>query len=659
MQENWIGRSQGTQIGFTTESGTPLPVFTTRPDTVFGATFMVIAPEHPLVDELTVPERQVEVQRYVERAKATSEIDRLSTDREKTGVFTGSYAINPLNGEQVQLWIADYVLASYGTGVVMGVPAHDTRDFAFAKKYGVPMKLVIQPPDWEGTAQTVEDLQDAYVGPGKMVNSGEFDGIETPDPAIAAVTRGMEASGHGNATTNYRMRDWLISRQRYWGSPIPIVYCPLHGEVPLRDDQLPVELPEMADFAPDGSGRSPLARAAEWIKTTCPECGGPAERETDTMGGFACSSWYFLRFCSPDHGVAPFDRAKVDYWMPVDQYVGGAEHAVLQLLYARFWTRVMHDAGLIGFREPFYRLRNQGMLVVSTPHRRATDPNATEEWIPVTGEEAEALRAAGQSVEMRSAKMSKSLRNIITPDEMVTKYGADSLRMYEMFMAPFDQEVEWNEDGINGQRRFMGRVWNLVMDTWKHIHGGGFADTDVQLERLRHKTVKKVTEDMEQFRFNTMVSALMTFANALGERHRGGSWKTATFAQCLETLVLLLAPSAPFIAEGIWQQTGGFGRGVASSHFAGAAQTKFGPAGSVHQQTWPAYDDALTLDNVVTVVVQVNGKVRDRLELSADVDQAHVQQEALSRPRIQELVTNPITARYIYIKGRLLNIVVQ
>ena len=657
MQENWIGRSEGAELFFKAESGAPLPVFTTRPDTVFGVTFMVIAPEHPLLTELTTPERRGEVMAYVERAKGTSEIDRLSTEREKTGVFTGSFAINPLNGEKVQLWVADYVLATYGTGVVMGVPAHDTRDFAFAKKYGIPIKLVIQPTD--GSMSSAADLEDAYVGEGVMVSSGPLDGTPSPDPAIAATIAHAQAKGVGKGTVNYRMRDWLISRQKYWGAPIPIVHCPVHGEVPVPEDQLPVELPEMVDFTPDGSGRSPLARATEWVNTTCPTCGGPAERETDTMGGFACSSWYFLRFSSPDHMGAPFDRTKVDYWLPVDQYVGGAEHAVLHLLYARFWTRVMYDAGLIGFKEPFYRLRNQGMLVTSTPHRRATDPNATEPWVPITAEEAAALRAQGQEVEMRSAKMSKSLRNVITPDEMVEKYGADSLRMYEMFMAPFDQEVEWNEEGIKGQRRFMGRIWMLVGDTWNAAAGERFSGTDDVLTRLRHKTVKKVTEDLERFRFNTMVSALMEFANALGERHRAGTWKTAAFQEAIETLVLLLAPSAPFIAEALWQQTGGFGRGAPASAPAGAPTTRFGAIGSVHQQAWPSWDEALTKDDVVTIVVQVNGKVRDRMELPADADEAAAREAALARPRIQEFVTDPTTAKYIYVPGRLLNILAR
>jgi leucyl-tRNA synthetase len=418
-----------------------------------------------------------------------------------------------------------------------------------------------------------------------------------------------------------------------------------------------VELPKMVDFLPDGSGRSPLARATDWVQTTCPVCGGPAERETDTMGGFACSSWYFLRFTSPDYDQGPFDPARIAYWMPVDQYVGGAEHAVLHLLYARFWTRVMHDAGLVPFKEPFARLRNQGMLVVSTPHRRATDPNATEEWVPVTPEEAQTL--APDQVEMRATKMSKSLRNVITPDQMVAKYGADSLRIYELFMAPFDQEVAWSEEGINGARRFLGRVWDLVLRAHAEAGGATFDAPAEALTRLRHKTIMRVTQDIERFRFNTMVAALMEFANALGERYRAGQWRTTAFQESLESLVRLLAPSAPFIAEGLWQVTGGFGRAAAGAPQAGDPAHPFDAPGSVHEQPWPAYDEALTVEDVVTVVVQVNGKVRDRIEAPADATEAQVRAAALQRPRIQEFVTDPERAKFIYVKGRLLNVVVR
>ena len=702
MQSNWIGRSTGVQVEFRSESGVPLPIFTTHPDTLFGVTFMVIAPEHPSLPDLVTPDRAAEVGAYVEASRKTSEIDRLSTDREKTGVFTGSHAINPLNGDRVAVWVADYVLATYGTGIVMGVPAHDTRDFAFARRYALPVKLVVSPLDWDGS-RTGDDLPDAYVAPGIMVNSPGFDGMLSPGDwpklgpsekadlaarwgfdvadmdarvagsatdAIEAIGDGVEARGVGKRVVNYRMRDWLISRQRYWGAPIPIVHCDACGEVPVPEDQLPVELPAMVDFMPDGSGRSPLARAEEWVRTTCPSCHGPARRETDTMGGFACSSWYFLRFASPGYDGGPFREEDVRYWLPVDQYVGGAEHAVLHLLYARFWTSVLHDAGLLPFSEPFTRLRNQGMLVVKTPHRRNTDESATEDWVPITAAEAATLGA--EAIQMRAAKMSKSLRNVVTPDEMVDRYGADSLRLYELFMAPFDQEVEWSEEGINGARRFLGRVWDLVV-RWH----AGRAETaqsreanrplrrpdgiaDASLARLRHKTVARVTRDIERFRFNTMVAALMEFANALGDRARAGTADTAEFDDAVETLVRLLAPTTPFIAETLWQLTGGFGRAAPGSSTSGDADAPFaadGP-GTIHRQPWPTWDDALARDETVMIAVQVNGKVRDRIEVDAGTPEDAVRAAALDRPRVREFVPDPGTARYHYVADRILSIVV-
>jgi leucyl-tRNA synthetase len=684
MQANWIGRSEGAEIRFDSPAG-PLTVFTTRPDTVFGVTFLAIAPENPAVPQLTTPEKLASVRSYVESAKATSEIDRQSAEREKTGVFTGSYATNPLNGERVPVWIADYVLPGYGTGVVMGVPAHDTRDFRFARRYSLPIKVVIAPPGWAG-----QPLSDAYVGPGAMVESGPLTGTFTPgdwkklSPAerqqtaaawgvepdlltrqvgeatsngIAATIDLVEQRGVGKRTVQYRMRDWLISRQHYWGAPIPIVHCPTHGAVAVPEDQLPVELPPMTDFEPDGSGRSPLARVPEWVNTTCPICGGPAARETDTMGGFACSSWYFLRFASPDFDQGPWDPARLAYWLPTDLYVGGAEHAVMHLLYARFWTRALHDAGLLPFAEPFPRLRNQGQLLVRTPHRRSRDPNATEEWIPITPEEAATLPA--DQIEFRAARMSKSRRNVITPDEMVARYGADSLRLYELFMAPFDQDVEWSDEGINGARRFLGRVWDLVTRTYEEAAGERFTAVDESLLRLRHRTVQRVTEDLERMRFNTMVATLMEFANALGERYREGTWRTATFQDAIEAFVLLLAPAAPFIAEGLWQATGGLGRARSGSPLAGEPETPFGPAGSVHQQTWPTWNEALTREDQVTIVVQVNGKLRDKLELPATASEAEVRAAALARPKVQEYVVEPAKARFVYVPGRLLNIVAR
>ncbi len=657
MQENWVGRSEGAEIVFRSERGDPMPVFTTRPDTVFGVTFVVIAPEHDLVKALTTPDRAAEVQAYVEQAARASEIERMSTEREKTGVFTGAYVINPLNGERVPLFVADYVLAAYGTGIVMGVPAHDQRDFEFARKYGLPVKVVIAPPGWSGEA-----LDAAYVGPGTMVHSGPFDGTPTPGDwpklgaderqaiaarwgtsteeldrlaaeaaasrgGIQAVTEYLGQHGLGERRITYRMRDWLISRQKYWGAPIPIVYCARCGEVPVPEEQLPVLLPEMdpKEMEPRGDAQSPLARATEWVTTTCPACGGPAQRETDTMGGFACSSWYYLRFTSPEYDQGPFDPERMRYWMPVDLYVGGKEHATMHLLYARFWYKVMYDAGLeVPGVEPFTKYRSQGQLLAPDGRR-----------------------------------MSKSRGNVITPDEMVEKYGADSLRLFELFMAPFDQDALWSDEGINGTYRFLGRVWTLVTQTFAEAGGTRFDAPDDELTRLRHRTVKRVTNDIESFRFNTMVAALMEFANALGERYRTGRWKTAAFQEATETLVRLLAPSAPFIAEGLWQLTGGFGRAAPASPLAGEPGLPFGPAGSVHQQPWPEYDEALTVEQVVTIVVQINGRVRDRLELPAGATEDEVRQAALARPRVQEFVTDPEQAKYIYVPDRLLNIVTR
>jgi leucyl-tRNA synthetase len=632
MQENWIGRSEGVEIVFRSEQGHPMPVFTTRPDTVFGVTFVVIAPEHELVRVLTTPDRRAAVEEYIDRAARASEIERMSTEREKTGVFTGAYVINPLNGERVPLFVADYVLHGYGTGIVMGVPGHDQRDFEFAHKYGLPIKVVIAPPGWSG-----EPLPAAYTGPGHMVNSGEFDGLPTPgdwlklgpgerqalvdqwhleastldriaaasDNGIAAIGRAVEERGIGRRTVSYRMRDWLISRQRYWGAPIPIVYCERCGEVPVPEEQLPVVLPEMDDIAPSGDGLSPLARAADWVNTTCPRCGAPARRETDTMGGFACSSWYYLRFTSPDYQDGPFDPARMRFWMPVDLYVGGAEHAVMHLLYARFWYKVMHDAGLgVPGTEPFRKLLNQGMV----------------------------LAPDGQ-------RMSKSKGNVITPDEMVARYGADSLRVYELFMAPFEQDVLWSDEGINGARRFLGRVWDLILRTHAEAAGERFTADDPELTRLLHQTIRRTTRDLERFHLNTMIAGLMEFTNALTERYRSGRWRTRPFQEATESLLLLLAPAAPFLAEELWHRTG--------------------HTGSIHQQPWPSWDEELARERTVTIVVQVNGRVRDRLAVEADTPADVVQSRALALPKIRQYVADPSAAQVIYVPGRIINIVTR
>ncbi len=611
MQRNWIGRSEGVEIFFPFENRerifenredesrlstleSHIRVFTTRPDTLYGVTFFALAPEHPLVDELTTPEQRPAVEDYRRRAVARGEVERLADSGEKTGVFTGGWVINPLSGERVPVWIADYVLLTYGTGAVMGVPAHDGRDFDFARRYCLPIKMVVLPPGGrEGP------LEAAYTGEGVLVNSGPYNGLDSR-AAIRRITADLEENGLGRSTVQYRMHDWLISRQRYWGTPIPIVYCAACGEMSVPEEQLPVLLPPMQDFQPDGSGRSPLARLPEFVQTTCPKCGGPAERETDTMGGFACSSWYFLRFTSPHYDRGPFDPEAVRYWIPVDLYVGGAEHAVLHLLYARFWTKVMADAGLVPFREPFTRLMNQGQLLGPDGYR-----------------------------------MSKSRGNVITPDAVVETYGADALRVYGMFMAPFDQDIAWNTEGIQGVYRFLNRLWNLYAETY--AESAAATGIDAGLERARHQAIRRVSERIEGFRFNTMVSALMEFANLLGERHRQGAWRTATFHQALETLLVLIAPAAPHLAEELWRLTG--------------------HSGSVHEQPWPGWDAELAREETVQVAVQVNGKLRAVLEAAADAPQAEVEARAHAHPKIQAALQGRAIARTIYVPGKILNIV--
>src|SRR5579875_2039457 len=451
MQRNWIGRSEGAELAFAVAGhpGREVRFFTTRPDTVFGVSFMVLAPEHPLVQAITTDAQRGAVQSYIEQARRQSEIERLSTVKEKTGVFTGAYAINPFTGREIPIWIADYVLMGYGTGAIMAAPGEDQRDFEFARKYGLEIPRVTAPADGS------ELLTDrAFTDYGVAINSGFLDGKPTAE-ALAMVCRYAEEKGLGKRTVSYRMRDWLISRQRYWGCPIPIVYCTKCGVVPVPAEQLPVLLPDMIDYQPSGTGRSPLANVAEFVNTTCPRCGGPAQRETDTMDGFACSSWYFLRFASPHETSAPFDRKAVDYWLPVDLYVGGAEHAVMHLLYARMWTKVMYDAGMIGFKEPFPVLRNQGMV-----------------WA-----------ADGQ-------KMSKSRGNVVTPDAMVEKYGADALRLWELFMGPFEEPTNWNEEGVVGTARYLTRVWAMVR---RYVQAGcPQGKPDAETLRRVHKTIRTV-----------------------------------------------------------------------------------------------------------------------------------------------------------------------
>ncbi|MFC1901981.1 leucine--tRNA ligase [Chloroflexota bacterium] len=597
MQRNWVGRSQGTEISFGLDhpgvEEKEIRVFTTRPDTAFGVTFMVLAPEHPLVAGLTAAERKAEVEAYVEKSRRQSEIERLSTEKEKDGVFTGAYCINRLNGDKVPVWIADYVLSSYGTGAVMAVPAHDERDFAFAKKYGISIPVVISPLDWDG-----RELEAAYTEPGAMVNSGQFNGLPS-EKGIEAVSVFLEEQGWGKRTVSYRIRDWLISRQRYWGAPIPMVYCEKCGIVPVPATDLPVRLPEDAEFRP--TGESPLKYNEGFVNTTCPRCASPARRETDTMDTFMCSSWYFLRYASPRNDMAAFDPAEVKYWLPVDLYTGGAEHAVMHLLYARFFTKAIRDIGLIDFGEPFKKLFNQGIII--SGHQ----------------------------------KMSKSRGNVVNPDEYVGSLGADVVRAYLMFIGPWEQGGDWDDSGIGGINRWLNRVWHLVLDEYRCLDSSGQAETE--LVRCRHQTIKKVTEDLERMRFNTMVAALMEFCNYLGKVKEAGTVPASVWEESVKALTLLLAPSCPHIAEELWQQKG--------------------YAYSIHNQSWPGWDEALAKDEEVTLVVQVNGKVRDKITVPASIAEDEAKKLAAESQKVQTHVEGREVVKVIYIPGRLVNIVAK
>jgi leucyl-tRNA synthetase len=602
MQRNWIGRSQGAEIRFYTELNgqrEEIPVFTTRPDTIYGVTFFVLAPEHPWVEKLTTPEQREEVTAYVEQARRMTEIERMSADKEKSGVFTGGYVTNPVNGEQIPVWIADYVLMGYGAGAIMGVPAHDQRDFQFARKFDLPIVEVIRAEDDEPSDPAT--WTEAKAALGVMVNSGPFDG--TPgDEGIAQVTRFIEEQGIGKFMVTYRLRDWLISRQRYWGAPIPIVYCPEHGTVPLPEDQLPVRLPENVQFK--STGESPLRYEADFLNTTCPVCGGPATREADTMDTFICSSWYYLRYADPHNSEQAWSPERLKQWLPVDQYVGGVEHAILHLLYSRFFVKALRDMGHLDFDEPFKRLFHQGMV----------------------------LGSDGQ-------KMSKSRGNVEAPDKYVEKYGADTVRCYMMFIGPFDAGGSFKADNLEGIWRFLNRVWSLVNDAWVENPGQEESDAAKAIERLRNKTIKRVTEDLSNFRFNTALAALMEYNNVLVKQQNESVARTATYQRALETLTQLLAPLAPHIAEELWHLTG---------HTA-----------SIHTSEWPGYDEALTKDETFTLVVQVNGKVRERIETTADISESEVRKMVLTNPRVLSFIGDATVQKVIYVPGRLANVVVR
>jgi leucyl-tRNA synthetase len=603
LQTNWVGRSEGADVHFRTEDGDDLTVFTTRPDTLWGATFMVLAPEHPLVEKVTTPEHQDMVEAYQTEAQSKTEIQRAAVDKEKTGVFTGGYAINPVNEERIPIWIADYVMMSYGYGAIMAVPAHDERDFAFARQYDLKIIPVIQP---EGEGFDGVTMAEAYIGPGLMINSAQFDGTVVTDdkgrknPGLAKVIDWLEAEELGKEAISYKLRDWLISRQRYWGAPIPMVYCEECGWNPVPEEQLPVLLPDDVEWLP--TGESPLKLHPSWKDTTCPACGKAAVRETDTMDTFMCSSWYHLRYLSPWYNEGPFDPKEYDYWMPVDIYTGGIEHATMHLMYTRYFHKALRDMNITEGHEPMVMLRNQGMVL---------------------GDDGEA--------------MSKSRGNVVAPDDLVDEYGADTVRAYLMFFARWDLGGPWNSQGISGSERWLYRVWKLVLDPAPE---GAFPQ-----ERMReimhelHTAVDHITRDYERVEFNTIISTLMELLNHLLDAKREGAGQSPEWKRIIETYLLLMAPAVPHIAEELWTEV-------------------LGNEYSIHNQRWPEADPKLMAVDEITLIVQVNGKLRDRITVPADISQEEAEKTALESPGAAPYLEGKTIRKVVVVPGRLVNIVV-
>jgi leucyl-tRNA synthetase len=650
MQRNWIGKSVGAEVDFPLEAGGSIRIFTTRPDTLYGATFMVLAPEHPLAQRLSAPTPQAgPVADFVARMRQTDRVVRTDAGAEKEGVFTGAYAVNPMSSERIPIWVANFVLMEYGTGAIMAVPAHDQRDFEFATKYHLPIRVVIQP-----AGESLEPLTAAYDGPGAMVNSGPFTGMPSAD-GLLRVCDHLEAQGIGKRAVNYRIRDWLISRQRYWGTPIPVIYCDGCGVVPVPEADLPVILPQHVEITM--SGGSPLARAEEFVKAACPTCGKPARRETDTMDTFVDSSWYFLRFTSARESSQALDTAKTRAWMPVDQYIGGIEHAVLHLLYARFFTKVCRDLGLSPVGEPFTNLLTQGMVCKET-QRCPTHGYR----FPAQVDKGGRCTECAAPVEVgRTEKMSKSKRNVIDPDDLLAQHGADTIRLFSLFAAPPEKDLEWSDEGVQGAFRFLNRVFRLVVDhaalirlatgrSWGAEAGDGAIR---ELRRTTHQTIAKVTRDVEDsFHFNTALAALMELQTALSRFQEclpaappdaadlpdEDCNRVLAFVEGLAALVVLLAPFAPHLAEELWEV--------------------LGHAESVFQHPWPTADAALAQTDVVEVVVQVNGKVRARLQVARGTAEAELRRQALAEPRVQPWVAGKALKKAVVIPDKLVNVVV-
>jgi leucyl-tRNA synthetase len=636
MQENWIGKSTGAQVTFTTEAGDELPIFTTRPDTLWGATFMVLSPEHPLVAKLTTKEQVAAVQAYQTQAAAETEIERTAENREKTGVWTGSSAINPVNGDRIPVWIADYVLMGYGTGAIMAVPAHDQRDFDFAKKFDLPIKVVVQPVDQELDGKT---LTEAYPHDGVMVNSEELNGIPAGKGAgqsVEAAIAWLESQGKGKGQANYRLRDWLISRQRYWGVPIPVVHCPECGIVPMPEAELPVVLPEDVELS--GRGGSPLAQLESWVNVPCPSCGTPAKRETDTMDTFIDSSWYFLRFPDARNDQKLGEAAIVNNWMPVDQYVGGIEHAILHLLYSRFFTKFLRDRGYLNFDEPFQRLLTQGMVQGWTYMNPNKSGNA--QWIPSAAVDPKDPKdpETGEPLVGSYKTMSKSKYNGVSPDEVINKYGADTARMFILFKAPPEKDLEWDEADVEGQFRFLNRVWRLVTEFvgQETKPSAALTKPEKDLRFAIHNAIQQITEDLEgEYQFNTAVSELMKLSNALTDAPCKDS---AIYAEGIDTLLKLLAPFAPHMAEELWHLLGN--------------------TDSVHNQSWCVFDPTALVVDEISLVIQVMGKTRGTIQVPAQADRQALEQYARESELAKRHIGDQPVKKVIVVPGKLVNFVV-
>ena len=607
MQENWIGRSEGAEFSFDVpDFNEKIPVYTTCPHTVFGVSYVVLAAEHPLVEKLIKGQKnEAAIRTFIDRVRNLTELERTSSESEKEGVFTGAYAVNPFNGERVPIWITNYVLYEYGTGAVMGVPTHDERDWMFAGKYNLSKKIVINNP---ARTLCLEEMENAYIEPGILVDSGEFTGMSSEE-AKSAIISWIEARGIGSKRVNYRLRDWLVSRQRYWGAPIPVIYCPDCGEVLVPKEELPVRLPDNVNFK--AGSVSPLAQSEEFVHCTCPKCGGPARRETDTMDTFICSSWYYMRYTDPHNEKEPFSAEKVNYWMPVDQYIGGIEHAILHLLYSRFFTKVLKDAGLVNFNEPFKNLLTQGMVIKD------------------------------------GSKMSKSKGNVVSPEEIISKYGADTARLFILFAAPPERDLEWSDQGVEGSYRFLNRVWRIVTNFATQVEAGAVEQSvaeltkeEKQLRRVLHLTIRKVTEDIgERFNFNTAISAIMELVNEFYTFKDQQTVNNGLIREVVMALIKLLAPFAPHMTEELWHT--------------------IIKEGSVHKAAWPECDAAAMVLDEVEIVLQINGKVRDKIVVAAALGREELEGAALGQPKVQALLEGRQIVKVICVPKKLVNIVVK